>query len=120
MKLRLLTLGALLWLLLSPACAQMTFTLSGGLNFSDYAERNALDGSTTVTLPSGTNLNGLITAVKIDGVTVEASDIIPNPTQTKINYDEKTCGSPPSSSPTATQAKVTTMTEPAPPNSRRS
>ena len=88
MKLRLLTLGALLWLLLSPACAQMTFTLSGGLNFSDYAERNALDGSTTVTLPSGTNLNGLITAVKIDGVTVEASDIIPNPTQTKINYDE--------------------------------
>ena len=87
MRHRILTIGALLWLILLPACAQMTFTLSG-VDFSGHAARNPLDGSTTVTLPAGTDLSGLVTAVQIDGATVNASDITPNPTTTKFNYDE--------------------------------
>jgi hypothetical protein len=45
--------------------AQMTFTLNG-LTYANCAERNSLDGSTTITVPAGTNLNGLITAVQVD------------------------------------------------------
>ena len=66
--------------------AQMTFTLDG-VTYGDVAERNA-KGFTTVTLPAGTDLNGLITGVKVDGNTVEASAVTPNPTTTKMNYGE--------------------------------
>ena len=68
------------------AQAQMTFTLNG-VTYGDVAERNS-KGFTTITLPAGTNLSGLITAVSVDGAPVAASDITPNPTTTKINYDE--------------------------------
>ncbi len=67
-------------------CAQMTFTLNGA-TFSDVAERDA-KGFTTVTLPAGTNLSGLITEVQVDGNTVTASEVTPDPTKTTINYDE--------------------------------
>lgn len=78
--------SALLWLALMPICAQMTFTLNGA-TYGDVAERDS-KGFTTVTLPAGTDLSGLITAVQIDGQSVSASDVTPNPTTTKINYDE--------------------------------
>ena len=71
---------------IATVCAQMTFTLSG-VTYGDVAERNT-KGFTTVTLPAGTDLSGLITAVQVDGQTVSASDVTPNPTTTKINYDE--------------------------------
>lgn len=67
--------------------AQMTFTLNG-LTYANCAERNSLDGSTTITVPAGTNLNGLITAVQVDGQTVNASQIKPNPTTTNITSGE--------------------------------
>ena len=66
--------------------AQMTFTLNG-MTYGDVAERDS-KGFTTVTLPAGTNLSGLITGVKVDGNTVTASQVTPNPTTTNINYDE--------------------------------
>lgn len=63
--------------------AQMTFTLNG-LTWADCAETNPMDGSTTVTVPAGKSLAGLITAVQVDGVTVDASQVKPNPTTTSI------------------------------------
>lgn len=68
------------------AKAQMTFTLDG-ITYADVAERDS-KGFTTVTLPAGTDLSGLISAVQIDGTTVPASQVTPNPTTTKISYDE--------------------------------
>lgn len=66
--------------------AQMTFTLNG-VTYGDVAERDS-KGFTTVTLPPGTDLSGLITAVSVDGIPVSASQVTPNPTTTKINYGE--------------------------------
>ncbi len=68
------------------AWAQMTFTLNG-ITYGDVAETDS-KGFTTVTLPAGTELSELITSVKVDGVTVTASQVTPNPTTTTINYDE--------------------------------
>ena len=68
--------------------AQMTFELNG-LTYADCAEVNAADGSTTIKVPAGTDLSGLITGVKVDGVTVsDLSSIKPNPTTTYLAYDE--------------------------------
>ena len=64
----------------------MTFTLNG-VTYSSVAETDE-KGFTTVSLPAGTNLSGLITAVQIDGQTVSAADITPNPTTANISYDE--------------------------------
>ena len=77
---------ALLCLILAPVCAQMTFTLNG-VTYSSVAETDS-KGFTTVTLPAGTNLSGLITSVQVDGTAVTASQVTPNPTTTSINYDE--------------------------------
>lgn len=68
------------------ASAQMTFTFSNGV--TGETSTNPVDGSTTITLPAGTNLTGLITAVQIDGTDVTASQITPNPTTTKIDYGQ--------------------------------
>ena len=88
MKNRLSFIFIVLWLVMLPVCAQMTFTFNG-VNAADcVSETNQQDGSTTITLPSGTNLNGLITAVQIDGTTVDASQVKPNPLTTSLNYDE--------------------------------
>ena len=86
MKFKLLTLFTLLSLPLTHVCAQMTFTLNG-ITFSNVAERNS-KGFTTVTVPAGTDLSGLITAVAVDGLPVDASEVTPNPTTTKLNYGE--------------------------------
>lgn len=64
----------------------MTFTLNG-VTYADVAETDS-KGFTTVTLPAGTDLSGLITAVQVDGATVTASQVTPNPTTTNINYGE--------------------------------
>ena len=84
MKLKLL--ATLLLVSISPAFAQMTFTLNG-VTYGDVAERDA-KGFTTVTLPAGTDLSGLITEVRVDNKLVDASEITPNPTTTKLNYNE--------------------------------
>lgn len=84
MKLKLL--ATLLLVSISPAIAQMTFTLNG-VTYGDVAERDA-KGFTTVTLPAGTDLSGLITEVRVDNELVNASEITPNPTTTKLNYNE--------------------------------
>jgi hypothetical protein len=76
----------IIWCLSYTVQAQMTFTLNG-VAFNNVAERDS-KGFTTVTLPAGTDLNGLITAVTIDGETVDATQVVPNPTTTKLNYDE--------------------------------
>ena len=62
--------------------AQMTFTLNG-VTYGNVAERDS-KGFTTVTLPAGTNLSGLITAVQVDGNAVTANQVTPNPTTRKI------------------------------------
>ena len=66
--------------------AQMTFTFRNGVTATSAT--NPIDGSTTITLPAGTNLNGLITGVQIDGTDVTASQITPNPTTTLLEYGE--------------------------------
>ena len=76
----------LMCLPLMSAMAQMAFTLNG-VTYADVAQRDA-KGFTTITVPAGTDLSGLITAVSIDGNAVEASAITPNPTTTKLNYGE--------------------------------
>ena len=86
MKPRLLTTFSLLTLYFAATFAQMTFTL-GGTSFDDVAVRDS-KGFTTVTLPAGTDLSGLITAVAIDGSPVNADLVSPNPTTTKLRYDE--------------------------------
>lgn len=86
MRKKLSVLCALLCLTVAPACAQMTFTLNG-VTYSSVAETDS-KGFTTVTMPAGTNLSGLITAVQVDGSSVSASAVTPNPTTTTINYDE--------------------------------
>lgn len=86
MKERLFAAFFLMWMSLLSVSAQMTFTMNG-ITYNDVAERDS-KGFTTVTLPAGTNLSGLITAVKVDGQNVEASQVTPNPTTTTINYGE--------------------------------
>ena len=83
---RLLTLLSLFWIPLINVSAQMTLTLNG-VNYSSVAQRDS-KGFTTVTLPAGTNLSGLIAAVSVDGQTVSASQVTPNPTTTTLNYGE--------------------------------
>ena len=75
-----------MWAILSTASAQMTFTLSG-MTYASVAERDN-KGFTTLTLPAGTDLNGLITSVEVDGLPVDAAQVTPNPTTTQLNYDE--------------------------------
>lgn len=76
------TIGTSAW----AGVSEMTFTLNG-VTYADVAERNS-KGFTTVTLPAGTNLSGIITAVQVDGETVNASQVSPNPITTKLNYGE--------------------------------
>ena len=73
-------------LLCTVMMAQMTFTLNG-ISFNDVAQLDS-KGFTTVSLPGGTDVSGLITAVQVDGQAVDASAVIPNPLTTSINYGE--------------------------------
>ena len=79
--------AVLMWIACTSGVqAQMTFTLNG-VTYNNVAQRDA-KGFTTVTLPAGTSLNGLITAVQVDGNVISASSVTPNPMTTTINYDE--------------------------------
>lgn len=49
------------------------------------------DGSQLVSFPSGTQLQGVITSVKVDGKTVAANRVTPNPTTTVIRDKELEC-----------------------------
>lgn len=86
MNIKRIFLFSLLWVQFMIVCAQMTFTLDG-IPYGDVAERDS-KGFTTVTLPAGTDLSGLITAVAVDGFPVDAAAVTPNPTTTKLNYGE--------------------------------
>ena len=88
MNIKRIFLFSLLWVQFMIVCAQMTFTLEG-ITYGDVAERDS-KGFTTVTLPAGTDLSGLITAVAVDGFPVDAAAVTPNPTTTKLNYGELT------------------------------
>ena len=86
MRLRNIITPLVLCLSLLTSTAQMTFTLKG-VTYSSAAETDS-KGFTTVTLPAGTDLSGLITACEVDGSPVDAGAVTPNPTTTKLNYDE--------------------------------
>ena len=86
MKKTIIQLLLFLCLFTGNVWAQMTFTLNG-ITYGDVAESNS-KGFTTVTLPAGTDLSELIIEVQVDGETVTASEVTPNPTTTKINYGE--------------------------------
>ncbi|MCR5334361.1 MAG: metallophosphoesterase [Bacteroidaceae bacterium] len=64
--------------------AQMAFTFKAEPTSIATDSRNV----TTVTLPVGTELTGCITGVSVDGITVDADDVIPNPTTTVITDKE--------------------------------
>ena len=71
-------------LLTTSAWAQMTFTYS-----TTASESTMVDGSTLVQLPAGTDLNGgIITNVKINGVSINPANVTPNPTKTFITEGE--------------------------------
>jgi tetrahydromethanopterin S-methyltransferase subunit D len=70
MKLKLLIASFFACLPFSAAFAQMTFTLSG-MTYSQVAQADG-KGFTTVTLPAGTDLSGLITAVEGKSINISA------------------------------------------------
>lgn len=83
---KLLPLCLLLMSMVTTGRTQMTFTFNGA-DYSSVAERDS-KGFTTVTLPAGIDLSSLIASVEVDGTAVDAAAVTPNPTTTKINYDE--------------------------------
>ena len=73
-------------LLTTSAWAQtMTFTYAGG---TTATATEMSDGSWLMQLPAGTELNGAITGVKVNGTAVDAASVTPNPTTTFINDGE--------------------------------
>lgn len=64
--------------------AQMTFTYNTSGEVTTTVDP---DGVTRITAPSGTDLASFISGVKVDGATVAASEVTPNPTTTKIYAD---------------------------------
>ena len=86
MKPRFAMMCALLWGVATTIFAQMTFELKD-ITYSNVAERNS-KGFTTVTLPAGTNLSGLIKSVIVDGEPVDANQVTPDPTNTQLKYGE--------------------------------
>ena len=66
--------------------AQMTFAFA---NNATPTVQTLSDGTILVYLPEGTELDeGLITEVKVAGTTVDASKVVPNPTETFITDGE--------------------------------
>ena len=71
-------------LLTTSAWAQMTFTYS-----AKASESTMVDGSTLVQFAAGTDLNGgIISDVKINGVSIDPAKVFPNPTSTFITDGE--------------------------------
>lgn len=63
----------------------MTFTYAGG---ATATASEMADGSYLMQLPAGTDLNSAITGVKVNGTAVDATKVVPNPTQTFITEGE--------------------------------
>lgn len=73
-------------LLTTSAWAQtMTFTYADG---ATATATEMSDGSWLMQLPVGTDLNSAITGVKVNGATVDATKVAPNPTETFITEGE--------------------------------
>ena len=86
MKLKKRILGLIaVALLTTSAWAQMKFTFEGG---ATAKEVEMPDGSMLVQLPAGTDLNSAITGVKVNGTAVDATSVVPNPTETFITDGE--------------------------------
>lgn len=63
----------------------MTFTYAGG---ATATASEMADGSWLMQLPAGTDLNAAITGVKVNGTVVDATKVVPNPTETFITEGE--------------------------------
>lgn len=73
-------------LLTTSAWAQtMTFEYAGG---ATATASEMADGSWLMQLPAGTDLNSAITGVKVNGASVDAASVVPNPTETFITEGE--------------------------------
>ena len=84
-KRRFLGLTAAALLTTSTWAQTMTFTYAGG---ATATATEMSDGSWLMQLPAGTELNGAITGVKVNGTAVEAASVTPNPTTTFITDGE--------------------------------
>lgn len=69
------------------AWSQMTFDYT----VQPVSETKQTDGSVLVTFPAGTNLQEVITGVKVSGKTVSPNQVKPNPTTTVIRDKELEC-----------------------------
>ena len=63
----------------------MTFTYASGVTAT---ASEMADGSWLMQLPAGTDLNNAITGVKVNGTTINAASVVPNPTETLITDGE--------------------------------
>lgn len=63
----------------------MTFTYAGG---ATATASEMADGSWLMQLPAGIDLNAAITGVKVNGTAVDATKVVPNPTETFITEGE--------------------------------
>ena len=82
---RLMTLVAATFVAASGWAQTMTFTYANG---ATATASQMADGSYLMQLPAGTDLNAAITGVKVNGATVDATNVVPNPTETFITEGE--------------------------------
>lgn len=66
------------------AWSQMTFTYA----VEPLSQTRQADGAVLVTFPAGTNLQGVITGVSVNGKTVTTDMVVPNPTTTLVRQKE--------------------------------
>ena len=82
---RLMALVAAAFVAASAWAQTMTFTYADG---ATATASEMADGSWMMQLPAGTDLNSAITGVKVNGATVNAASVVPNPTTTFITEGE--------------------------------
>ena len=78
----------LMWLFCIVANAQMTFEFSG----VNTTMKNLTNGTTLVEFPVGTDLTSVMKSgltVKVDGSTISAAEIVPNPSTLSLTDDEE-------------------------------
>ena len=80
-------IAIIVWALftMSTWAQTMTFTYAGG---ATATASEMADGSYLMQLPAGTDLNSAITGVKVNGTAVDATKVVPNPTETFITEGE--------------------------------
>ena len=82
---RLMTLIAATAVALSSYAQTMTFTYAGG---AEATASELADGSWLMQLSADKDLNSAITGVKVNGTAVDATKVVPNPTETFITDGE--------------------------------